>query len=252
MKKTLLGLYVCVWMTILAGPAVAQDAGPVLEKGQTLVTLSAGDQKDVDQDELVASLRIELEDKDPRKLQDRINKAMKAAVDLAKKEKEVEVTTGQYYVYSQDVTPRVKILSTETEREIVWKGSQELGLKSRDSRKVLDLLAGIQSEGFVMNGLSYMLSAELAEAQKDMLLQGALEKIQDKAALIAKSLGKSGYDMIEVNVDGSYMPSPVPMLRGAMKMEMATMASDVGSAPVAEPGETTVSVSVSARVILKP
>ena len=54
--------------------AQAQELLPILEKGQTLVTLSANDQKEVDQDELTC-LRLEIEDKESRAVQDKINKS---------------------------------------------------------------------------------------------------------------------------------------------------------------------------------
>ncbi len=241
----------CVTLSPLA--SFAQDATqPVLEKGQTLVTLSANDQKQVDQDELNASLRVEVEGADARVVQDKINKVMRAAVDLVKKNEKVTVTTGQYYVYSYDPAPQPKSISNDDKKSLLWRGSQTLDLKSKDAQAVLDLVASIQGQGFLMNGLNYGLSEDAAEAQQDSLLQGALKKIQEKAALVTKSLGKSGFDIIEVNVNGSYMPSPMPMMRGMAKMEMMSVASDDMSAPVAEPGKTTVSMSVSARVILKP
>ena len=257
MRKILALFGICGFLApLLMGgfSAQAQELLPILEKGQTLVTLSANDQKEVDQDELIASLRLEIEDKESRAVQDKINKAMRTAVDLAKKNKDVSVVTGQYYVYSYDPNPNPKNLSIEQRKKgMIWKGSQELNLKSKDSQAILDLVGDIQDQGFVMNGLTYGLSTDLEEAQKDSLLEGALKKIQAKAALISKALGKSGFDLVEVNVDGSYMPSPMPMMHSMAKMEMSMgAASDSMAAPVAEPGKTTVSMSVSARIILKP
>ena len=100
-----------------------------------------------------------------------------------------------------------------------------------------------------MSGLNYTLSPEKAEEVRDDLMVKALEKLKTKAALIAKTLGKSGYDLTDVNIDGS---SPVMPMYKAARMEMA-MSADAGmAAPVAEAGETDVSLSVSARVLLKP
>lgn len=243
-------------LSVWAIPARAEEA-PVLQPGQTLVTLSATDQKDVEQDLLIASMRIEVEDKDPNVVQDKINKAMQQAVELTKKSPELSVSTGQYYVYSVDPEPSPipKLMGSAAQKKVtMWRGSQSLDIQSKDSQKVLDAVASVQGLNFVMNGLTYTLSPELAEKYRDELLTGALKKIQAKADLIAKSLGKSGYDLVEVNVDGAFMPSPMPMLRGMAKMEMASMASDsvAMSAPVAMPGKTTVSLNVSSRVIVKP
>lgn len=81
-------------------------------------------------------------------------------------------------------------------------------------------------------------------------MTAALKKIQTKADLAAKALGKSGYDIVEVNVDGANPFPPVPVMYAkAARMEMVQ--SDM-AAPVAQAGDQTVSLSVNARVLLKP
>ncbi|MDY0028553.1 MAG: SIMPL domain-containing protein [Pseudobdellovibrionaceae bacterium] len=256
MKRYFLTILAVVSGVAFSSSAVlAQDRTPVLGKGQVLVTLSAQDQVEAEQDMLVAGMRIEVEDADSRIVQDKINKLMKKVVDQLKSDKDIEVSTGQYYVYIYDPNPQPKVILslTEQKKREIWKGSQTLDFKSKDSQKILDAVAKVQEAGFVMNGLSYTLSPDKAEGYKDELLVGALKKIQDKAALIAKSLDKSSYEIVDLNVDGSYMPTPMPMMRGMAKMEMMSIgASDAMSAPVAEPGKSTVNVNVNARVILQP
>jgi predicted secreted protein len=218
----------------------------------TIVTVAAEDQKTVQQDLLVASLRIERDGKDSKVLQDEINKIMASAMDLAKQDAALKVSTGNYYVYSYDPNPSPRPLShAEQQKRMIWKGSQTIELQSKDAQKVLDVVGKIQDLGLVMNGLNYTLSSELQEAQKDELLVGALQKIQKKAELIAKTLGKTGYDILEVNVEGANMPQPQPVM---MMKAMGGMAreSDAMAAPVAAPGEAEVSLSVSARVVLNP
>ena len=177
-------------------------------------------------------------------------KAMRTAVDLAKKNRMSRFVTGQYYVYSYDPNPNPKICRLSRKRNDLGRG-QELNLKSKDSQAILDLVGDIQDQGFVMNGLTYRLSTDLEEAQKDSLLEGALKKIQAKAALISKALGKSGFDLVEVNVDGSYMPSPIPMMRGMAKMGCLGVASDSWRHLWLNLSSNRF-MSVSARIILKP
>lgn len=250
MKKL---LSLCVLGLLIAPVAFADDSKKDdKDIPGTFVTLSASDQKQVAQDLLVASLRIELDDKDARKVQNEINKAMAKAVDTAKADSAIKVSTGNYYVYSYDPNPSPRPLShAEQQKRMIWKGAQTIDLQSKDAQKILDLVGKIQDMGFAMNGLNYTLSNEVAEAQRDELLVGALQKIQKKAELISKTLGKSGYEIIEVNIDGSYMPPPQPvMMMKAARAEM--MSADSMAAPVAAPGETNVSLSVSSRVLLKP
>lgn len=249
-----IGLYALTACTVLlVYPAWAQEtAKPPVNPNQTAVSLSASDQKDVQQDTLVASLRIEMDDKDARKVQDAINKAMQKALETTKAYPKIKASTGQYYVYQYDPNPSPKPLShAEMMKRMMWKGSQTFDIQSKDAAAVLEVAGKMQDMGFVMNGLNYMLSTEAQETHKDELLVGALQKIQKKADLIAKSLGKTGYDIVEVNVDGVDMPSQPPMMMKAMRAEMAGAADMAVAAPVAAPGETTVTLTVSAKVLLK-
>jgi predicted secreted protein len=249
MRSSLLAIAV---ITLSFAPflAQAQEAKSQPSEG-TIVTLTTSDQKKVEQDILMASLRIEVDNKDAKITQDSINKTMQKAIDLAKSDSSIKVSTGNYYVYSYDPNPSPKPLShAEQQQRMIWKGSQSIELQSKDAQKVLAMVAKIQDMGFVMNGLNYVLSPELAEAQKDALLVGALKKIETKAGLVAKTLNKTNFEIIEVNIDGSYIPQPQPVMM--MKAERADMAGMAMSAPVAAPSETDVMVSVTARVLLKP
>lgn len=234
-------------------PALAQETNAIpLEKGQTILSLSTTEQTDLKQDLLQASLRIEVEGKDVKKVQDQINTAMKKALDAAEDEKEVKASTGQYNVYAHDPNPQPPTPLNQKERQarMIWKGSQTIDLQSKEQSKILALVGKIQEMGFAMNGLNYTLSPEQSEAYRDNLMTAALKKIQTKADLAAKALGKSGYDIVEVNVDGGGF-QPMPVMYKAARMEMASDAAGMAP-PVAQAGEQTVSLSVNARVVLKP
>jgi predicted secreted protein len=241
MRYALLALSGALIMSSFTATATLADDGLNLPpEGHTLLNLSASEQMTLPQDLLMASLRIEAKSADSSKVQNDINTAMEKALAMGKKVDGVKVSTGGYHVYEQYVDKNVK----------VWQGQQTIQLESKDSAALLKLAGEIQKAGFLMNGLNYTLSPEKAESVRDELMVKALKKLQDKAAMIAKALGKSGYDLTDVNVDGA-SPMPMPMYKTA-RMEMA-MASDAGmAAPVAEAGETDVSLSVSARVLLKP
>lgn len=226
--------------------AVAQEV-KTLQPGQTVISLSATEEMQVQQDTLQASLRIEIEGKDAKDVQDKINKAMQGALTAAKAATDVKTSTGQYYVYSYE-QGGVSSVSRKAGPKL-WKGNQTIDLSSKNAAAVLELSGKIQELGFVMNGLNYTLSSEQAESLKDTLIIAALKKVQARADVVAKALNKSGYELVEVNVDnaGPIMPQPVMFKAArAMASDMAEM-----SAPVAQAGEQTVSLSVNARILLK-
>ncbi len=224
-------------------PAAAQVEDPILTlpDGQVILNISATERREVEQDLLVATLSYVATNRDARALQNEINTAMKKAVDLARKEEKVKVNTGSYQVYEQ-TDPRTK--------EKKWRGSQSLTLKSKDADAVLELAGKLQEMKLTMNGLSYMLSPETAADIHDSLMEDALARLQRRADRAAKALNKSSAELREVNTQGGGIPYQQVRHRGAV-MEMA-MASDAMAAPVAEAGETTITLTVSARAILKP
>ena len=235
---------------------MAQDTKTILDlpAGHTILNVSASEQREVEQDLLVANLRYQAENKDPKALQNDINDIMKKAVEKAKKTKDVKVSTQQYYVHQYDPPrPRPKPGQTFTEEDAkkfrTWRGQQGLQLKSKSADELLELTGELQKMGLIMNGLNYTLTPEKMEETRDDLMEAALEKIKDKAGRTAKVLGKSTVQIREINVDTGGNYHPQPMMRtmaapGGAAMEMA--------APVATPGESNISMSVSARVVLKP
>lgn len=223
----------------------AQEKDPVflLQQNESLLHISATEDREVDQDLLVANLRIEIENADNKIVQNTINENMAAALELAKGYTDVKAVTRQYNVYSYDKNRG----RDNMPENIVWKGQQSLELKSKNAEQLLELAGKIQEKGFVMGGLNYTLSPEVAAQIQDEMLEAALEKLKTRAERAAKALGKSTAELKEINTQGNYAPQPYA------RMEMAmTMSADAKmAAPVASPGETTLSMTVSAKALLR-
>lgn len=245
-------LYAVLFAAFLMLPvaAQAQEDVKLVKPGETIISLNATEQMQIQQDVLQGSLRIEIDGKTPKEVQDKINKAMAAALEAAKPVTTVKASTGQYYVYSYDPNPQPPGQNQrDAKARLVWKGSQTIDLNSKDAAALLELAGKIQEAGFAMNGLNYTLSPEQQEAHKDTLMVAALSKLQKRAEIAAKALGKSGYDIVELNVDNAGPVMPMPVMYKSARMEMA---ADAMAAPVAQSGEQTVSLNVNARILLKP
>ncbi len=239
--RTLLSTLLLLTMAI---PAMAQVEDPILAMpdGQVILSISATERREVEQDLLVANLTYQTTNKDARALQDEINKAMNDAVKTAKKVDSVKVNTGSYQVY-EFAEPRTK--------EKKWRGSQSLTLKSKNAEDILELAGKLQDMKLNMNGLSYMLAPETSVSIQDSLMEDALQQLQERANRAAKALGKSTAELRDVNVQGGNAPYQQIQnyARGMVSMDMA---QEGMAAPVAAVGETTITLSVSARAILKP
>lgn len=247
-RRAFMRIFALFTLFLVTVTAPARAAGEIadllnLPADHSILHLSATEQVEAEQDLLVATLRIRLENADAGALQNAVNETMKKALALAEKVESVKASTRQYYVhqYSPDRHSRdIKI----------WRGEQGLQLKGKNADALLALTGALQEIGLTMEGLSYALSPEKQESIMDSLLETALKKLQTKADSAAKALGKSGAELLDVQIQnsGPFYPAPARGLR----MEMA-MADDAGmSAPSAAPGESMVSLTVAAKALLKP
>lgn len=249
MKKILLGLGLSL---CFAMPVLAQGNVVTLPNGHTVLNISATERVEVAQDLLVASLRIQEEAKDAKTVQETINKSMKAAVGTIKQYANVKVQTGQYYV-----NPDYRYIKrdNQSDKRVVdkWRGSQTVTIKSKKAEEILEVTGKLQDMGFVMNSLNYQLSPEKYEDVRDDLMETTIKALVDRAERVAKALGKKKVDLVEINIDSNRPVRPMMYARGAPKMEMMATSADAGmAAPVAQAGESNVSMTINAQAIIKP
>ncbi len=250
MKRLPAILFVLLFSSFINFGANAQDSNGLAlpPEGSTLINFSATERRTMPQDLLIASLRIEVDDKDnPATVQNKINDAMTKALALAKKESAFKISTGAYSVYKYDQVVNLDNKGN-TKTTSTWRGSQSIDIESKDSTKLLEVVGKIQGMGFAMNNLAYTLSPEVAESTRDELIVLALKKLVAKAQIVAKTLGKSKVELVDVNVDAG---GPVMPMYKNMMMRGDAMAASAEVAPVAEAGETDVALTVSARALIK-
>jgi len=229
-----------VLMPVMAAHADTEDTILELPQGQVILSISATERREVEQDLLVATLSYMAEDRNSRELQDEINTVMAKAVETAKKVKAVKVNTDSYQVYER---------TDARTKERIWHGNQSMTLKSKDPEAVLKLAGELQSMKLTMNDLSYTLAPETAIEVQDSLMEDALDQLQTRANRAAKALGKTTAELKEVTVQGQNIPYAKTSFRNTMAMDVAESAM---AAPVAEAGESTLTLTVSARALLKP
>ncbi|MCB1649781.1 MAG: SIMPL domain-containing protein [Gammaproteobacteria bacterium] len=211
----------------------------LLPEGQTLITLSVTERVSVQQDMLTATLRIERQNRNAETLQREINAAMEQALAAAQGVNSVKVSTGYYGVYQINQ-------STQGGRpDNVWQGSQSISLEGRDAQPLLELAGKIQGMGFVMNNLRYSLSSERADEVRDGLMETAIARARANAERAGQALGKTQVEIAVLDVDSALGYSQPPIMARAMAMDaMAEKAS-----PVAEAGESEVSLTVRVQAV---
>jgi predicted secreted protein len=216
-----------------------------LDQGQLVLNLNATEQLSVEQDTLNVSLMYSIQGRDSTELQNEVNLVIREARDILDDTDNIDWSIQQYHVYNIQL-PR------QNRNDIsnpVWRAQQSVQLQSMNSEALLVVAARLQQLGLTISNMYYSLSTEKYQKVSDALLDSALLSLQARADRVASTLSKDEAELIEVNINGS------PGFFGG-RVEMAARASfDTTSAmavPVAEPGETQVSVTVTARALLSP
>jgi len=215
-----------------------------LQPGQLALNLSASEQQDVAQDTLNAVLEFASQGRDKVELQDQVNKSMQQALELLKTTEGINYQTTTYQVYIIQNDPgRFNVNNP------VWRAQQSVQLDSLDSARLLDVIGQLQGMGLTVSNLFYSLSTEQYEKVAAELTGKVLQTLQARANAAADALNKSKAELVEVSLDGN--SNFIAYRRGAY--DMAAMSAEAAVAPpVADPGETQVTVNVSARAILSP
>lgn len=228
-------------LLIAAGMVTARAQAPVTQNPATpnnvsVLHLTETAERLVARDRLRADLAADVTDPDAAKVQAEINRRMSAALQRIKAVPDLQVETNGYSVYQErpeKAPPR-------------WHGSQSVSVTAKDFAPLLALVGTLQQEGLVVRGLIPLLSREARQATEDELTATALDRLQKRAARIATQLNSKIDLYRDVRVGNAAAPGPVPMMRAAA----APSSFSPAPPPVAEPGETQVSVTVEADIVL--
>ena len=229
MKTTGAGFLAAISFVLCAvSPVLAQPSDQQL----TVLHLSQTAERNVLRDLLRIELRVEETGADPLAIQSGINSRMAAALDRAHKIQGVRVETGSYSVGEE----------RPQSGPSRWRGTQSLILTGKDADAALKLAGALQSDGLLMSSLVYEASPEIVRGAEEDLTAEALAALDRRAASIADRmhLAVRGYRDVRVgNAETGGRPIP--------RFAAAAM-----SAPVAEPGESTIRVTIEAELMLAP
>jgi uncharacterized protein len=216
-----IALFLCA-----AGAALAQPA----EQQMTVLHLTQTAERNATRDLLRIDLRVEETGADPLTIQSSINRHMATALDRAHQVQGVQVETGTYGVGEE--RPQ-----TGPSR---WRGSQSLILRSKAADAALKLAGALQSDGLLMSSMAYEASPEIVRGAEEDLTAEALAALDRRAASIADRMHLSVLRYRDLHV-GNAETGGRPVSRFAA-MAMA--------APVAEPGDATIRVTIEAELLL--
>ena len=209
-----------------AGAALAQPA----EQQMTVLHLSRTAERSVLRDLLRIDLRVEETGADPLTIQSSINRRMAEALDRAHQVQGVQVETGSYGVGEE--RPQ-----TGPSR---WRGTQSLILRSKAADAALKLTGALQSDGLLMSSMAYEASPEIVRGAEEDLTAEALAALDRRAASIADRMHLNLLGYRDLHVGNAETGG-----RAVPRFAATAMA-----APVAEPGEAMIRVTIEAELLL--
>jgi predicted secreted protein len=198
------------------------------------VTFSVEATREVENDWMTATLGVEEEGSDVASLAARVNQRMAAALALAKQDQRLTVSSGGYQTYP--VYDRTRIVR--------WRASQDLVIETAEVEALADTTGKLQAQGLLLRGVAFSVSPETRKRTDDELTVEGLSVFRGRAGLIARGLGKRGWNLIQLTVGNAGQPPPLPMRSMAMEAAPA-------SAPSFESGKSTLRVEVTATIELE-
>ena len=221
------------------GLAAAAAPAQTLPQPRNHVSFNVYAEREVANDWTTGTIGATASGSDPAELAARVNRQMNEALEIAKQAKGVKVSSGAYNTYPE---------YGDGNRIVRWQASQDLILESKDTGAVAKLLGKLQEKGLLLRGINFSVSRETQRKLEEALVAEAIAAFRARAALVAKSFGKSSYGLVTVNVGGGgFQPPPMPYARADMMMAKA----EAASAPSLESGTSHVRMDVNGTIELE-
>lgn len=169
-----------------------------------IVNISAEASRDISNDEMHAALYIEKTHKQPSELATQINQLMNQAVDTARKYPSVKIETGNQTSYP--------IYDNDNRKLKEWRGRAQIRLKSGDFKAASQLISELQ-QNFQTESINFAVSDAKRKKVENELMIEASKNFQQRAQSLAQAWNKSGYQLVNVNLNtNNYSNHPVPRL----------------------------------------
>lgn len=221
---------------VLALGALAPAAGhaekDAIPKDQVSFRVEA--KREVPNDWVAATLGVEEESGDAAGLAGRVNQRMAEALALAKKDVRLQVSSGAYV--TQPVYDRSRIVR--------WRASQDLVIETAEVGALTEMAGQLQAQGLLLRNVAFRVAPETQKRVEDELIVEALSLFRERAGLIARGLGRRGWNLVSLGLGQAGVP-PVPYYaEHAVSMSMKADAP----APALESGRSTLTVDANGTI----
>jgi predicted secreted protein len=196
------------------------------------VHVQAQVEREVPNDEMQSLLVSEHQGKKANSLSARVNEDIKWALVLAKKNKDIEVSTRAYQTY-----PIYK------DSDVVgWRVSQEILLKSQNMAELSEVIGELQ-EKLQVRQMQFSASKQTRDQIENDLIEEAMQAFERRVKIIKKHMDGKDYRIVNLHINSN---GQRPQLMHAQRMRSESMA--LVSAPTVEAGTSKITATVSGSV----
>lgn len=238
MLRPTLGTALFVFATL--GPAPAASAG---ENTYERVEFSTEVSRTVPNNQMNATMSVELTDPDPARLAQQLTLTLNDALRKAAAFPAVKTSSGNQSTWPVYGRSQGAVIRLEG-----WRGRCELHLESQDFKAMGELIGRLQ-EKLQMAGVSFVVAADTRRKAEDSMTVEAIAAFRARADAIRSAWNAKGFRLVQMNLGSAAGPPPyVPVMR-AMKMADS---SEGASAQDIAGGDTRLVVNVSGSIELQP
>ncbi|MCJ9428992.1 SIMPL domain-containing protein [Kordiimonas marina] len=238
---------VSLWAALLFF-ACATPSALAKEAHGTTLDLTVSVSKPVMQDTLDAALYYRAEGKTAAEVQETINRAMQDVWAKASANPAIKARLTGYRVWYEENRRPAREPGAADIVTGKWVGNQSLSMESHDFKALKQLVGAFQHDGLIVNHIGFSVSPALREQTQEALMPSAAEKLRHKAKLLADSFGVKVLRFDQVSLNGA---GGGPVWRETQLNAFAAPRSSGGVvAPVAEPVEENISLTLGGRAML--
>ncbi|UGQ44789.1 SIMPL domain-containing protein [Massilia endophytica] len=222
----------------------------------TLVIVPANGEVRAPNDQAVATLAIEEQDKDKAAAASRVNQKMKQGLDILKKEDpQARLKTQGYYTYPVYPEDRPVPMGGTPKRPqpVAWRVGQYVEMTTTSLGTLPKTVAAAQKI-LTLNNIQFGLSPEATRKLDDQRIAVTYRNLNERIASIASAMGRKTSDAVLETVDfegtGNYAGREMAPAAPMMMMRAAKDTAEVAE-PSFEPGETTLDMRLVGKVRFK-
>lgn len=218
-----------VFLFLATAPVYAEDNNPY-----NRVDFNVEASREVQNDLLVAQMAIDVEDKLPASVAQKLNLALNDALKKSAKYSNVKTTSGNQNTYP---------IYTNNSRISGWHGRGELRLESRDFKAAGELIAELQAT-LQLSNVNFTIAHDTRRKIENDLITEAIHIFQTRAEAVQTAMGAKSYKTVHFSINqGGYL-QPYPM----REMMRSAAMTDAVATPEFAGGDSRLTVQINGTI----